>query len=146
MKIGEVSAVTGLAPSAIRFYEQSGLLPAAERGANGYRNYTEAAVARLRLIQMAQNLGFSLDSLRALFTASMEFPEDELLSRLDARLRDIDCVMSTLRAQRKALAALREQTVQAFEQAGCLGVADLVYSMVNDPQRQPPAKRGRRKA
>ena len=37
MKIGELSRLTGLATSAIRFYEASGLLPSAERGANGYR-------------------------------------------------------------------------------------------------------------
>ena len=41
MKIGELSQRTGMATSAIRFYESSGLLPAAERGANGYRQYGE---------------------------------------------------------------------------------------------------------
>src|SRR5471032_3169770 len=65
MKIGELAAATGLAPSAIRFYEQSGLLPAAQRAANGYRSYSVEAVERLRYIQLAQALGFTLDTLRA---------------------------------------------------------------------------------
>lgn len=54
MKIGELADKTGMASSAIRYYEQSGLLPKAERGANGYRDYSEAAVEHLRRIQMAQ--------------------------------------------------------------------------------------------
>ena len=65
MKIGELAAATGLAPSAIRFYEQSGLLPAAQREANGYRSYSADAVERLRYIQLAQALGFTLEIGRA---------------------------------------------------------------------------------
>ena len=65
MKIGELAAATGLAPSAIRFYEQSGLLPEAQRAPNGYRSYSPDAVDRLRYIQLAQALGFTLDTLRA---------------------------------------------------------------------------------
>ena len=61
MKIGELAAATGLATSAIRFYEQSGLLPAAQRAGNGYRSYSVEAVDRLRFIQVAQALGFTLD-------------------------------------------------------------------------------------
>jgi len=146
MKIGEVSAITGLAPSAIRFYEQSGLLPAAQRGANGYRCYSELTVARLQLIRMAQSLGFSLDTLRALFASSMEFPEEELLPRLDARLHEIDTVMASLRAQRREVADLRAKTAQAWELGGCLGIADLLYGMVNESEHPAPAKRGKRKA
>ncbi len=143
MKIGEIAQITGLAPSAIRFYEQSGLLPAAARGANGYRSYSEDALHTLQLIQIAQNLGFSLDTLRALFSSPMEFPEDQLLSRLDIRLHEIDAVMATLRTQRKAVAALREKVDQAWEVGECLAVADLIYGMVS---QQTPKKlaRGRK--
>ena len=63
MRIGELAEKTGLAPSAIRFYEQSGLLPEPERSPNGYRVYSEQAIGRLRMVQLAQNLGFPLDRL-----------------------------------------------------------------------------------
>jgi DNA-binding transcriptional MerR regulator len=46
MKIGELAAAAGVAASAIRFYEQSGLLPAAQRGGNGYRSYSNDAIER----------------------------------------------------------------------------------------------------
>ncbi len=146
MKIGEVSDITGLAPSAIRFYEQSGLLPEAERGSNGYRSYTQAAVTRLQLIQVAQNLGFTLDTLRSLFGAPSQFPEDELQARLDARVQEIDAVMATLRAQRKAVLALRQQVGEAWANGECLAVADLIYGMAAKPLPKLPAKGGKRKA
>src|ERR1700755_3611104 len=112
MKIGELAAATGLAPSAIRFYEQSGLLPAAERSANGYRSYSADAVDRLRYIQLAQALGFTLDTLRAGLvtrgsqTKSRDEMQGDMLQRLDARLVEVDHMLATLRAQRKDLLAV----------------------------------------
>jgi len=37
MRIGELAAAAGTTPKTLRFYEESGLLPQAERAANGYR-------------------------------------------------------------------------------------------------------------
>lgn len=145
MKIGEVAELTGLAPSAIRFYEQSGLLPAAERGANGYRSYPDTALDRLRLIQMAQSLGFSLDILRTVFASGNGFPKGDLLGRLDTRLHEIDAVMATLRAQRKDVANLRATLDQTWAGGTCVAVADLAESVVGTPARRRPA-RGQKKA
>lgn len=72
MKIGELSQRSGVSPSAIRFYEASGLMHEAPRGSNGYRSYDENALRRLLQIQLAQRLGFSLDVLRQLFVQSSE--------------------------------------------------------------------------
>lgn len=47
----------GVAPSAVRWYEQAGVLPAPERRANGYRDYGEADLARLRLVVTLRRLG-----------------------------------------------------------------------------------------
>ena len=124
MKIGELAAATGLAPSAIRFYEQSGLLPAAQREANGYRSYSADAVERLRYIQLAQALGFSLDALRAnLVTRAGQTRDeihDDMLQRLDARLVEIDHMLSTLRTQRKDLLAVRAQMEASWAEGECL--------------------------
>ncbi|MGL9740067.1 MerR family transcriptional regulator [Serratia sp. (in: enterobacteria)] len=64
MKIGELAERAGVAASAIRYYEQQGLLPKAVRGVNGYRVYSESALERLHLIQIGQNLGFSLQAIQ----------------------------------------------------------------------------------
>lgn len=57
MRIAELARRVGIAPSAVRWYEQAGVLPAAERGDNGYRSYGEADVARLRLVVSLRRLG-----------------------------------------------------------------------------------------
>ncbi|HEY1156834.1 MAG TPA: MerR family DNA-binding transcriptional regulator, partial [Arthrobacter sp.] len=41
MRIGEAAAAAGMTTKTLRFYENSGLLPAAKRSSNGYRDYTE---------------------------------------------------------------------------------------------------------
>lgn len=61
--IGDVAERTGLSAPTIRHYESIGLLPRPSRSAAGYRHYTDATVAELRLITKAQALGFSLDEI-----------------------------------------------------------------------------------
>jgi MerR family redox-sensitive transcriptional activator SoxR len=63
--IGELSARSGRSASAIRWYEQVGLLPPAVRAA-GRRVYGEADVRRLAVIDAAQRGGLSLDEIRVL--------------------------------------------------------------------------------
>ena len=107
MKIGELAAHSGLAPSAIRYYEDSGLLPRAARGANGYRDYPASAAERLCQIRIAQDLGFSLDTLRKVYASAEGLSPDVLIQGLDARLGEIAQLMSTLRTQRDELRKLR---------------------------------------
>ena len=145
MKIGELAAATGIAPSAIRFYEQSGLLPAAQRAANGYRSYSAEAVERLRFIQLAQALGFTLDTLRAGLVVrgalSHTQMQDEMLQRLDTRLGEVDHMLATLRAQRKDLLAVRERLLATWATGECLDPASVELTPV-DPA--PAASRARR--
>ena len=147
MKIGELAAATGLAPSAIRFYEQSGLLPAAQRAANGYRSYSVDAVERLRYIQLAQALGFTLDTLRAGLvtrgsqTKSKDQMQDEMLQRLDARLVEVDHMLATMRAQRKDLLAVRERLLATWASGGCLDPASVELTPVETAPAPPRARR-----
>jgi len=148
MKIGELAAATGLAPSAIRFYEQSGLLPAAERSANGYRSYSADAVERLRYIQLAQALGFTLDALRAnLVTRAGQTKDeihDDMLQRLDTRLVEIDHMLATLRAQRKDLLAVRAQMEASWAEGECLDAGSVALTPVEPPMPAPALSRARR--
>jgi DNA-binding transcriptional MerR regulator len=143
MKIGELAAATGLAPSAIRFYEQSGLLPEAQRAANGYRSYSAEAVERLRYIQLAQALGFTLDALRAnLVTRAAQTKteiHDDMLLRLDARLVEIDHMLDTLRTQRKDLLAVRAQMEASWADGECLDPASVELTPV-EPAPAPPRR------
>lgn len=57
---GELARSCGVSPDTIRHYERLGLLPAAVRGANGYRRFPRESIVRVRLIRRALAIGFSL--------------------------------------------------------------------------------------
>jgi MerR family redox-sensitive transcriptional activator SoxR len=63
MKIGELAAQAGLAPSAIRYYEKLGLLPPAER-LGGQRRYSAEALDRVLLIRFAGEMDFTLAEIK----------------------------------------------------------------------------------
>ena len=62
--IGEVAARAGMAPSALRYYEDQGLI-AAQRTAGGARRYPRSVLRRLAVIRAARNIGLSLPEIRA---------------------------------------------------------------------------------
>lgn len=72
LSIGAVARESGKAASAIRYYEEIGLLPAAPR-VSGRRRYPETVVRTLAVIETAQRAGLTLDEIRLLLQAS---PED----------------------------------------------------------------------
>lgn len=59
MKVSELARRAGIAPSAVRFYEETGVLPPAARRDNGYREYADEALARLRLVVALRRLGLA---------------------------------------------------------------------------------------
>ncbi len=66
LAISDVARVFGLRTSAIRYYEQIGILPPAMRK-NGQRRYDNSALFRLAVVQRARETGFTLEEIRQLF-------------------------------------------------------------------------------
>src|SRR5712691_4701389 len=64
MRIGELARQTGVASTALRYYEKAGLLPESRRTSSGYRTYHPDAVPRLAFIRAAQAVGLSLAEIR----------------------------------------------------------------------------------
>jgi len=64
--IGKAAGRAGLSIDTLRYYEREGLLPAPRRTASRYRLYDDAAIARLRFINRAKALGFTLAEIREL--------------------------------------------------------------------------------
>lgn len=64
LSIGRVAERTGLATSAIRFYEEENLVTS-ERNDVGHRRFRRSAIRRLSFIMIAQKLGFRLEEIRS---------------------------------------------------------------------------------
>ena len=82
LTIGEVAGLAGKSPSAIRYYEQIGLLPEPER-VNGRRRYDAGIVRTLAVIETGQRAGLALDEIKLLLSAS---PDD---AAAIGRLREV---------------------------------------------------------
>lgn len=64
LAIGAVAQRTGLAVSAIRFYETKGLI-SSERASSGHRRFRKSVIRRLSFVLISQRLGYSLDEIAA---------------------------------------------------------------------------------
>ena len=107
MKIGELSRQSGLAVSAIRFYEEQGLLAPISRTAAGYREYASNAVDRLRLIQASKQMGFSLDIIRGLLADNGKCSIAKTMEQTGILLREVEAQQAALARQHQALLELR---------------------------------------
>lgn len=121
MKIAELATRAGVAASAVRWYEQEGVLPAPSRAANGYRSYDEVDLARLRLVLSLRRLGLAPEDAGRLARLCLERGSVDLdlaplladqrqgidrqradLDRLEAELLDLELTIAAAgRATRK---------------------------------------------
>jgi len=79
LTIGEVSRRSGVASSALRFYEERGLI-ASERLGSGHRRYPRPVLRRVAFIVFAQRVGLSLDEIGAELAS---LPADRAPTRRD---------------------------------------------------------------
>ena len=79
LTIGEVARRSGVAASALRFYEERGLITS-ERAGSGHRRYPRPVLRRIAFIVFAQRVGLTLDEIGA---ALAELPTDRAPSRRD---------------------------------------------------------------
>jgi len=114
VRIGQLAAQTGYSVRTIRFYEQSGLLPAPSRTPAGYRSYDQDAVSRLRFVRSAQALGLSLAEIaEVLRIRDYQGPPcsyvaellDTHIGALDRRIDELTALRDELRARRPLGAA-----------------------------------------
>lgn len=121
MLIGELAAATGLSASRIRFYESNGMLSAARRKHNGYRDYPETAVEVLNLILLGQSLGFSLEEIRQVIPLGEggAWKHPELLAMLRAKVVEIERIQQHLQASRLKLDGMIEALENRQEDGDC---------------------------
>jgi DNA-binding transcriptional MerR regulator len=103
--IGEVARQTGIKVPTIRFYEQSGLLPAPQRSEGNRRCYQGSEVRRLIFIRHARELGFEVGAIRTLL-ALQDQPENscrEIDALVGEHLEAVDSKIQRLVALRGEL-------------------------------------------
>ncbi|MFI9402681.1 MerR family transcriptional regulator [Nocardia sp. NPDC052316] len=118
MRIGELSRRTGVNAHQLRYYGAQGLLEA-DRNPNGYRDYDESAVLRVKQIRHLLGAGLSSEDIAYLLPCAVgENPElpgcPELLTAMRARLQRLDDQMTKLAQARTALA----EYITAAEESG----------------------------
>ena len=108
MQIRELSNQAGVPSKTIRYYEDIGLLPPAARKSNGYREYEDVDVERLRLVAGARRLDFSLEEIREILDLRDRgiAPCGVLLNLLDKKTDEISRRIAELRLLQKDLRAL----------------------------------------
>lgn len=124
MKIGEIAKAANVSTSRIRFYEREGIIPPADRGPNGYRDYPLDLVALLRFIEQAQGLGFTLREIADVEIGSGEHivsctdalvllaqkrdAVTALIAEAHGRKRRIEALMAELEASKRSSLAAAE--------------------------------------
>lgn len=107
MNIGAAARQSGLPPKTIRYYEEIGLLKA-DRADNGYRDYSGEDVHRLRFVQRARGLGFSVEECRQLLSlyGNSGRESSDVKALATAKLSEIDRKIEELKGLRKTLSHL----------------------------------------
>ncbi|MGS0683392.1 MerR family DNA-binding protein [Shewanella sp. 125m-7] len=107
MKIGEVAKLTGLSVKSIRYYHDIDLV-VAQRGENGYREYSDNAVNALQFIQHCRALGFTLEDCKALLKLqnNTHRSAEDVKELVSHHLHDIELRISKLTVLREQLSQL----------------------------------------
>jgi DNA-binding transcriptional MerR regulator len=126
MRVSELAKRAGISAKAIRFYESAGVLPEPGRRGNGYREYGDADVCRLRLVVALRGLGLQLPESGRLadlcLTGHCDEMADDLGDRVAQRRREVAAAMLELTHLDAELASL--QTTLASDDSHatlCLG-------------------------
>lgn len=118
LSIGALAQRTGFAVSAIRYYEEVGLIPPAKRRPSGHRVYEADVQEILTLVRHCRDFGFSIEDTRALVSLASSQDRDCVEARDIAQLH-----LDMVRVKLDELRAL-ERGLSKFVRAcseGCLG-------------------------
>lgn len=126
MNIGEAAQRSGVSAKMIRYYEEIGMMPAAGRKANGYRDYDDPDVAALQFLRRARDLGFSMEETRDLLTLwrDRSRPSREVKRLVERHVADLTRRIQEMKAMRDALAQL-SKACAGDDRPDCPILADL---------------------
>jgi MerR family copper efflux transcriptional regulator len=120
-RIGQVAEQAGVTVEAIRFYESQALIPEPPRTPAGYRQYPKETVQRVRFIQRAKELGFSLKDIHTLLTLRNEPSTTcaDIKAQALQKIAEVDEKSLDLARIRRALTDLVKQCDAKAELSEC---------------------------
>jgi Hg(II)-responsive transcriptional regulator len=121
MRTHEVAERAGVNAQTLRYYERRGILPDPPRSAAGYRDYPDTAVAVLRFVKRAQELGFTLAEVEELLGLADGGPEscDAVRSLASAHIADLQHKIADLQRMSASLSALVDTCEQPRADRSC---------------------------
>ena len=129
MKINEVEQLAGIPKKNIRFYEKEGLLSPRRNSENGYRDYSDIDVSRLRQIKLLRKLAVPIVEIRQMLSGSLTMADALrrhliLLEREEKNIKQIQLFCSRLLDRETALDTLdAESYLREMEQMEQEGVS-----------------------
>ena len=107
LTIGQLAQKTGVAASALRYYESAGLVKPAARVGN-QRRYDSGAITRVNVVLLAQAAGFRLEEIKRLLGGldAKTPPGPRWRALAAAKIGELDTQLARLREMRKLLEAL----------------------------------------
>ncbi|MET0257300.1 MAG: Cu(I)-responsive transcriptional regulator [Methylobacterium sp.] len=144
--IGEAARATGVSAKMIRYYEETGLLGAAERTAAGYRLYAEADLHALRFVRRARDLGFAMTEIAELLALWRDRSRASagVKAVAQAHVADLRRRIADLEGMARTLEDLAERCC-GDDRPDCPILEDLAAGPAGDRTRNSqPAKRPRR--
>lgn len=117
LRIGDVAEQSGIRTSAIRYYEQIGLLPEAER-VSGQRVFDSSIFRRLALIDLSQRAGLNLDEIRDLIDAGTEPVSARLQELANNKLPKVEALIERAEAMRDWLKTAQGCGCQSIDECG----------------------------
>jgi MerR family redox-sensitive transcriptional activator SoxR len=119
LSIGDVAARAGLRPSALRYYEQVGLLTPQIR-VSGRRRYDSAVFDKFALIAYAKRVGFTITETRTLLSGfPVDVPASARWKQLAQRKQqELDAVIAKALEMRRSLQLVRTCSCRQLAQCG----------------------------
>ncbi len=119
VSIGDLAKELGLTTRTLRYWEEVGIIEAAERADGANRGYTPYYVRRIKFIMKLKELGLTIKEMQDLYVAYGEAKQTEkmiprLIEILDLHINKVDERMAKLASLRKEIVDYRQRMAQKF--------------------------------
>lgn len=118
-RIGELAEFFDMTKEGVRYLERQGYIQSVRDENNGYRYFPREEITRLKQIRSYQSLGFGLEEA---YSMVCQTPREELLDRLDEKIRELESKAAYIEHMKKMIVGQREAAEKTLTDAGAFEV------------------------